>query len=362
MQDISMFDAMRYTGDAALTWSKEWLSDPLKTAVSFTDYVISASTYGRLDLRRRVDTPPEGDRLNQSFFTSGLIAGRWAMSGFPTVTLGHKTAAAFAATKIRSQDAVDFVRSPWPAFAIRLPNNLLFIEEDGLIREASLLIATEMEAAALSTLPLISDQNQSPNRRWFYMLMASSPLQTADRLPSATQRIDQFSAQGFFYGMRVWGFNEPIEYFASAADGGMNSTEAVRWDTHVPVDIDKRSDQLARALIVATCIHMSGDPRERAERESQDGIRITERKSKRRDGDELPQYTSFEIHSSIKINLHHAMREYVERGGSSPTVQTMVAGHWKRVPFGPGRAQRRLQHIHPYWRGDLTAPISTRIK
>lgn len=37
--------------------------------------------------------------------------------------------------------------------------------------------------------------------------------------------------------------------------------------------------------------------------------------------------------------------------GKPLSVRTRVPGHWKRVVFGQGRAQRRWQFIEPYWRG-----------
>lgn len=40
------------------------------------------------------------------------------------------------------------------------------------------------------------------------------------------------------------------------------------------------------------------------------------------------------------------------------TVRTMVAGHWKRQPYGEGRALRKWIHIEPFWRGPETAPES----
>jgi len=34
------------------------------------------------------------------------------------------------------------------------------------------------------------------------------------------------------------------------------------------------------------------------------------------------------------------------------TLRVQVAGHWKRVAYGPGRSERRWQWIEPYWRGE----------
>lgn len=33
------------------------------------------------------------------------------------------------------------------------------------------------------------------------------------------------------------------------------------------------------------------------------------------------------------------------------TVKTRVSGHWRKQPYGPGRQERRLQWIEPFWRG-----------
>jgi len=86
------------------------------------------------------------------------------------------------------------------------------------------------------------------------------------------------------------------------------------------------------------------------------------RSSKVRPGDELPPYTSYELQSAIRINLHQAMRDFVAHGGKAPTVQSLVAGHWKRQAHGPQNSLRRLQHIQPYWRGDVDAPVGERVK
>lgn len=347
MTEYSLFDAMRITGASALEYSKDWFTRPMKTALRFTEELLAIATNGRIN-----PADPAQQVMAQSLYCSGLLAGRWAMSGYPTVTMGHRTAAALMATKMRGQDAVDFVKIPWPAFAIRIPPGLLLIEEDGGLRDANVLFVTAMEREEIDA--DASSFGTEPGSRWWYKLYASSNTHRPAWMADA--------AAGFFDGITLWGFNTPL--FHMAEQGNIDEIHGYeRWDTRVPVEVDKRTEGLVRSLILGTCIHLSGDPRERSERALASGFEIKERKSKYRESDELPQYNLFELTSNIRVNLHHEIREYVEHGGNrKPTVQTLAAGHWKRVAYGPGHSQRRLQHILPYWRGDPNAPISVRVK
>jgi hypothetical protein len=285
----------------------------------------------------------------QSAVCNSIIAGRWAMSGFPTVTLGHRTVAAFMATKIRPADAVSFVRAPWPAFGIRIPPDILTVEDNGVLREASFIAATAVDPALLPR-----ETDRLDQERWWYKVMAPSKAAIPDNLP--------IYASACFNGMSLWAFNLPTESLAAADGGAATETDFERWDTHPLQGSDQRSEHLARAVIIAACLYLGGDPRELANRKSDGGVTITSRTSKQRDSDIMPPYTDYEVHSSIKINLHHAMRDFVRHGGSAPSVQTLAAGHWKRVAYGAAHSLRRLQHIAPYWRGPIDAPVSVRVK
>src|SRR5215475_6097930 len=110
MTSPSPFDQMRLVGATALAFSREWFDNPTYASDRFTEFMCANSQVHPNDL-------PEN--IYQSLCCNSLIAGRWAMSGFPTVTLGHRAAAQFMAMKIRPDDAREFVRSPWPAFGIR---------------------------------------------------------------------------------------------------------------------------------------------------------------------------------------------------------------------------------------------------
>lgn len=48
--------------------------------------------------------------------------------------------------------------------------------------------------------------------------------------------------------------------------------------------------------------------------------------------------------------------------GRKVTVRHEVVGHWKHIPYGPNRSQRRLDWIHSYPRGPKDQPLSKREK
>lgn len=314
------FDAAREDGLHMLNFSREWLTNPDRPATRDCNAV--ANGLERMGLSQdHLDT-----RTREAYLTP-LISGRWAMSGFPTVTMGHRTAAVLMATSIKPDDAEAFVRCPWPAFAIRLPNDLLYIDNNGQLEEAALVMVT----CVRDWVP------EWEGDRWFYKIISANV---------------KFTKGIGHQSIGLWGYNREARDLADSHSCLLDS-----WTTVARTSVDDRCDALARGLIIGTCLHLSGDPRQRPQ-----GVesKVTQRKSKQREGDELPAYDEFELHSAVKINLHHAIRDYVRHGGSSPNVQTMVAGHWKRVAFGVGHANRRLQHVLPYWRGDVDSPISVR--
>lgn len=342
----SLFDSYRLLGGVALAVSKDWLKHPTRIAEGFACGVVESHT------SLKWDDLNEG--LKQSLRVNALFAGRWAMSGFPTVTLGHRTAASFCMTKMRADDARDFLRAPWPAFAIRIPPGLLTVDSDGELADATLLMATCVNSTLLPT-----EENSPSEERWWWKLCAV-PSRYPDGVREIVENVPLMNA--LTGGVNLWGFNQDSAHLARA-DGGASDEDFTRWDdSETTQESDLRSDQMARSMLIACCMYLSGDPRERAERASEGGITVRERKSKKRESDELPQYNEFELTSAIKINLHHTVRDYVRHGGKIPSVQTYVHGHWKRVAIGAGRAQRKLVHIQPYWRGDPNAPISTRAR
>lgn len=115
---------------------------------------------------------------------------------------------------------------------------------------------------------------------------------------------------------------------------------------------DQRSLVLAGRLVLGAAIELTAS--EHQERRTRGpGARA------RRKG--LPKAWVFELRRDVRVDVRAPIRAFVEgRSGDSPTVQTLVRGHWEQQPHGPGSQLRKLVHVEPYWRGPEAAPIGVR--
>src|SRR5262249_31996760 len=74
-----------------------------------------------------------------------------------------------------------------------------------------------------------------------------------------------------------------------------------------------------------------------------------------------PKAWTFVLKRSVTVDCRDAVSDYLSRRkATTPTVQVLVRGHWKRQAHGPGGALRKLIHVEPYWRGPEDAPIAVR--
>ncbi len=109
--------------------------------------------------------------------------------------------------------------------------------------------------------------------------------------------------------------------------------------------------ELASRLVAGTCIEATA-------------LRVSwtdsTRGNKRRERDGTPIVPTFALARPVTIDCRATVRSYVRGDGSSLEMRSFVRGHWKRQVFGERRAQRRIQFIEPYWRGDEALPIAFR--
>jgi opacity protein-like surface antigen len=116
---------------------------------------------------------------------------------------------------------------------------------------------------------------------------------------------------------------------------------------------EKRAALLVGRLLVGVCMEMDGRPNEASS--SRGGS------SKRKRASDQPTIRRYVLRRDVKVNLVQQVRDFVSgRVATSPTVQSLIRGHWKRQAHGPGGTERKWIHVEPYSRGPEDAPIAVR--
>jgi len=249
--------------------------------------------------------------------------GRWAQSAFATIQLPHTYAAALMATNL-SKDVADEIQIPFPGIMIEVPTGLLDIEvESGDVLPILRVLVTRMPNTKINGIG------------WAYAAMTPSPV-TFWRFGCTTEDM---------LGQTSWESHR-------TADPTFNPFAQ-------PItDRDERLGNLIGRLILNVCLAMS-DPTN--VKPIGPGHKTHEQAQRRRIPGP-PVVRTFQVGRPIKHDFREPVRAYLhgEREYRHLNVQTLVAGHWKRQPYGEGRGQRKTIWIEPYWRGPEDAPIIQR--
>lgn len=245
----------------------------------------------------------------------GIASARWYDQGLPVIRVGHKYAAALAATHTGKVDLSDLL-PPWNAFLIELPYGLFTILDDdsGKRVNATLLMVHHTETTDGDPI-------------WNYICLTDSPVTL------------------WKHGCTTNALTDP-------------SPESSPWDGYDFIfkgdDADERVSQLLARVIINVCLATSG--KGRALKRVGAGHK-SHAKSNRKDDSPRGQRV-FELGAPIKLDCREAVRDYVEgRRGHVVSVQSLVMGHWKRQAHGPQRSLRKWAWIEPYWRGPEDAPV-----
>ena len=120
------------------------------------------------------------------------------------------------------------------------------------------------------------------------------------------------------------------------------------------VELCHRLSTVALRIVLGACLALSTpEARHTAERRG------------RRERNQSPALkflpgVRYVLGNDVKVDLTSHIREYVERGGSSPNVRTLVCGHHKWQAHGPQLTLRKYVWIQPYIRGPESAPMTIR--
>lgn len=230
-------------------------------------------------------------------FRLTLFGGWWGL-GLPRVVVSHRLAASFVFTSIAPIDVPDVV-APWPIFMLDVPTRMA---RDGRGHEVSSLLAFDLTEGDMRTVGAFV-MPENPDHE-------CHELRVADSVTQLTSAQDD---------------SEP-------------------WRT-------------ALARYLAGTIAELGDHREACE---------SARGEVKRDGRGAPQTRTMLLSREVAVDCRDAVAkamagiEPTRRVGTSPTVQSLVRGHWKKQAFGKNLSERRWKHIEPYWRGPDDAPIAVR--
>lgn len=237
-------------------------------------------------------------------------AVEWARCGMPQVNPAAKLTASLMAMSM-GREGCALVEPPWKAFAVVVPPGLLTVE---------------------------SAAGRPSEIRLAHALWADGTL----RVLGTDAQLGAWSTSA-----------EPVAEWGDEWDAS-GSNEALL--PHM-ASLDDRDTRMLRMLVrlvlgVAATLSVPDTQRD---------LRAAERKAaaknERRASRGEPTSWTYVLGRDVKVDVRSAVSDYVANGGASPSVQSLVRGHWKRQPHGPELSQRKWIHIEPYWRGPEDAPI-----
>jgi len=300
-----------------LTYSVSYaLDDDDVKALTFLNDVVDASTNEAGAFLRHLMQQDPSARTEMS------SAGAWADQAFPQIVVGHKFAAAMAATVVRDPYVIANIRPPFRAFLIEVPSGLFPI---GAWNERMESLPGKFEYIT-RILVRYGYNSRSPTGFAWHM---------------------NFFTSGY---SQLWRIGDTKLFI----DGEVEMLGPTDNSYALPVeDVDQRSLLLASRLMLNVCLAFSDPSAVKAVGRAKSGSGY------RPKGERIPPQTRvFQVGKPVSVDARQEIHEFAMHGQSRvPTVQTLVRGHWKPV------LGARLGHpvwIEPYWRGPEGAPILVR--
>ena len=236
---------------------------------------------------------------------------RWLDCGFPAIKISPRWAAAALCTR-PSEDVLEGIQPPWPAFRIIMPKEPLLyfkIEDEG----------PEAEPEPVETILV---KHFPSNGGWFHSTVTTK------------------GATSMTFGERSTHLGLDLDLGQGA---WVNSTQ-------------KLAGRLIASVVCALAEKNNLTKIDKAIHEQY------EHRSKGRSAI-FPVTREFQLTEQVDVDLTEHVRSFQlgeRHKGKKLEVQFMVIGHRKMQAHGPGRSLRKQIWVQPYWKGPENAPIAVR--
>jgi hypothetical protein len=298
-----------------------------------------------LSARAAARLPPEGYFYPESFYEAmsvgldyppfqfnWLWAARWFSCALPHVVWSSpQFAALLLATGgvAKDQHLVDAVRPPWRAFLLDVPEGLIFARGlNGVLDPVTHVLVHP-----------ISGVDAEGRGRLYWQFVAECA-----------------------GGTSLWRHGLSVEQLLAVDPETMVSAFEDHPLTGKVDEVDERAMVLIGRLIVGVCLTFSDPKKVRELRGSRKGRSVRWSVSgKAKCSSAVPR--RFVFGAPVLVDARDKVASWARgenRSSRSPTVRTLVRGHWKMQPYGKGSSLRKVIWRQPFWRGPEDGPAVVR--
>jgi len=297
--------------------------------------------------------------VNESDLRMWSLAARfsviWANCGMPQYRLGRETATMLALTDPGNLKQGD-VLFPYPAFVVSLGDGVpLWIEENGAMVRVGMIKVQINDMPPAWRMKKLSDHS-------LLELMTDDPADWP--APGPQPQTVTFTligstkkAVGLEHTVALEGGADVRDWYAfSPAVATRPGVGDLSGDMD---DADGPAIRAAVRLVVSLCLHLTAHRatplRQRPSRSLADRVRAV--------GLPEPQdWLPAEIPAPEEVMAELSSTGATTSPSGELTIRHVVRGHWKMQPYGPGRSERKLIRIEPYWRGAGDVALSKTIE
>ncbi len=251
----------------------------------------------------------------QVILTRGAF--RWVASAMPVIEVTPLVAAAFCVSGCEIPLAT--LNPPWDCFIVEIDPSLIAVDSH---------LGNE-----------ISHIHSILVRRWTKVTNGERYWEYAAFSPEVTLHQSQLSDDALFNEKTI------LDDLAS----------------RLPItERDQRAMTLCRAIIRGVLLRFA-NMEAKSTYKKKVGTSSKAKKSRAQKYQGIPDFDRYKITDDIKVDARDVVRRYNNGERGSPSVRTLVRGFYRNQHHGPRGSLIKNVWIHPYWRGNESLPIATKV-